>query len=104
MKIIDRLFTTLALNKIIHHAGVQWARPIEGQHRNDVFETVGLQFGEQLFHAVRFHLKNGGGIGIAQHLIGGRIIKTIEFPQGQLAIRIEPIDVIHGQLDNGQVA
>ena len=64
MKVINRLLATLAFDEIIHHAGIQGARPIQGQHGNNVFKSIRLKLGQEFFHAIRFHLKNRGGVGI----------------------------------------
>jgi len=104
MKVINLLLSALALDEVIDHAGIQRPRPIQRQHSNDVFKAVGLQLGEQLFHAVRFHLENGGCIGITQHLIGSRVIKAIELTEREVPIGVKAIDVIHGHLNDGEIS
>jgi len=103
MKIVDLLLTPFTLDEVIDHAGVQWPRTIKRQHSNDVLESVGLKLSQKLFHAIRFHLKDCSGVGIAQHLVGRRIIKPIKLAQGERTAGMQAIDVIHCHLNDGQV-
>ena len=43
MEIVDLLQALLTQNKVVHHPRTQRARPVERQHSNNVFKTVGRQ-------------------------------------------------------------
>ncbi len=54
--------TQLALDEIVHHARLQRAGTEQGHQRHHVLEAVRLQAADQVLHAARFELENGGGL------------------------------------------
>ena len=77
VEVIDPLLPALAQDEVFHHARLQWPRAVEREHGNDVFKLIGLQLQKITPHARRFHLKDASGVGVLQHLVGRRVIKSV---------------------------
>ena len=101
MEIVDLLQPFFTQNKVVHHPRAQRARTVECQHSNNVFEAIRGQLLEQLLHALRFHLEDGGGVGIFKNLVRLRIVKGQGIQIRALARQTRHI--IERQLDNRQV-
>ena len=103
MKVIDLLLALLAQNKVIDHARAKRSGAVQRQHRDDVFEAIGLQFFQQLFHAIALNLKDASGIGVLQNLIGGRVGEC-QCCQVEFQLRVAGVDVLGSQINDRQIA
>ena len=103
VEIIDLLLALFAQDKIIHHTRAQRTWPVQREHRDNVFETIWLQLGQELLHALRFKLEDGRGIGLFQDCVGRWIIKA-QGVEVRGEGRIHLTAIFDGQIDNGEVA
>ena len=62
MRELGFLFAMLDVDVVVDHAGLERARPEEGDQRDDVFKTVGTEPLDQILHAAGFQLENSGGL------------------------------------------
>ena len=66
---IRYLFTAVfTVDKVIHHPRLQRPRTEQGHQGDHIFEAVGLQTLNQILHAARFKLEDGGGFRALQHI------------------------------------
>ncbi|MNK26768.1 hypothetical protein D3C87_451090 [compost metagenome] len=94
----------LAVDEVVDHARFQRPRAVQGQHGDDVFEGVGPQLLQQFLHAARFELEHGGGVGVAQNLVGGRIVQGQRHDVEVALAVVELAHVTHRPVQDGQVA
>ena len=94
----------LAVDEVVHHARFQRPRSIQGQHGDDVFEGVGPQLLQQFLHAARFQLEHRGCVGVAQDLVGGRIVQRQGHDVEVALVLVELAHIAHGPVQDGQVA
>ena len=71
----------LAVDEVVHHAGLERPGAEQGDQGRDVLEAVGLELLDQLLHAARFELEDGGGLA------------TLEEGEGLGVGRVDPFDV-----------
>ena len=76
MQVIDRAIApaVLTVDEIIHHAGLQRAGPEQRDQRHDVLEAIRLQPADEILHAARLELEDGGGAAGLEQRVGGRVI------------------------------
>ncbi len=74
VRVADCFLAVLALDEVIDHARLQRAGPEQRHQRDDVLETVRLQPLDQVLHAARFQLEDGGGLAALEQLEGLRIV------------------------------
>eukprot|EP00659_Diplonema_papillatum_P014932 gene14931-biopygen14991 len=65
----------LTVDEVIHHARLQRARTEQGHQCDQVFQAVGLELFDQLFHAAGFKLEHGRGFGFLQQAVGRLVIQ-----------------------------
>ncbi len=104
VEVVHRGAAVLAVDEVVHHARFQRPRTVQGQHGDDVFEGVGPQLLEQFLHAARFQLEHRGGVGVAQNLVGGRIVEAERHDVEVALVLVELAHVAHGPVQDGQVA
>ena len=98
-KVVDDLaLAVLTLDKVIDHAGAQWAGTVEGADGDDIFEAVRLQFDQKLLHAARLKLEDTGRLTTGQELVGLRIV-VLHRPQ--IEIRLFAMNQANAVIDNG---
>ena len=102
VEVVDLLLALFTQDEVVDHARTERAGSIEREHGDDVFEAVGGQLLEQLLHAFRFNLEDRRGIGVLQDLVGLGIVEGQRIEIGAHAGQL--LDVIDGELDDGQVA
>ena len=76
MQIVDGPVTAVVLagDEVIDHPRLQRARPEQRHQRDDVFEAIGLQAPDQVFHATRFELEYRGRAAAFQQRKGCGIV------------------------------
>src|SRR6185369_8374339 len=101
-KVIDNLFPAmLAFDEVLHHAGVERARTVEGNRSDNILETGRFQVTEHLAHAAALQLEHAGGIPVRYKLIAEGIVigKQCYVELGILA----GADKLDGAVDDRQV-
>ena len=68
IRVRDFFAPVFTVDKVIHHARLQWARSEQRHQRDNIFKTVRLEALNQIFHTTRFQLEHRRGFGIEQHL------------------------------------
>src|SRR6266853_1964846 len=76
MQVIDRAVApaVLAVDEIIHHAGLQRTGPEQRHQRHDVLEAIRLQAADEILHATRLELENGSGAAGLEQRVGRHVI------------------------------
>ena len=94
----------LAVDEVVDHAGLQRPGPEQRHQRDNIFERIRLQAFDQIFHAARFQLEHGGGVGRLQQVESGLVIQRQGFDlQGLFALRLTAaVDVFHRPVDDGE--
>ena len=106
VRIRDLLTPTLTVDKVIHHARLQWARAEQSHQCDHIFEAVRLQTTDQIFHTPRFELEHRSGFRFHQHVvtffINQRNLRDID---QRLAFFLQAfVGHVHRPLQNGQCA
>ncbi len=65
----------LAVDEVVDHAALDRAGTVERVERGEVFQARGLVAAQDVAHAVRFKLEDGGGIAARKKLVGGRVVE-----------------------------
>ncbi len=91
----------LAVDKFGNHAGIEGARPIEGQHRGYIFEVRGFEVTYHLLHAGGFELEDPFKFTSPQQGIGGLVFEGQSVGVDSLLACI--LDQLNGALNHGQV-
>ena len=92
----------LALHKIVHHAAVQRAGPVEGHQGSDFVEVLRPEPHQQIFHPGAFQLEHAGCVACGQQFVSIRIRKIHGRQiKGRLALLL---DQLQGIVDHRQVA
>ncbi|MNS88353.1 hypothetical protein D3C72_1223240 [compost metagenome] len=68
----------LAVDEVVHHARLQRARTEQGHQCDQVFQAVGLELFDQLFHAPGFKLEHRRGFGFLQQGVGRFVVQRDE--------------------------
>ena len=69
----DRLFALTAVDIGMHHAALNGTGAHDGHLYHQIIENPGLHPGQEIHLRAAFNLKHPDGIGLTQHVIGGRI-------------------------------
>lgn len=88
----------LPLNEVLHHPRTQWAGAVEREHRDHVFNMIGLKLLEVALHPIRLHLEEALHIARSENLEDFRVIQRY-----RVHVRTgtgEALDVVQGLLDN----
>ena len=108
MQVVDRRAGAVmfASDEVIHHAGLQRPGTEQRHQRDDVFEAIGLQAADQVFHAARFELEHGRG---ARRLEQRKSFRVVHRQRRQIqrrlaARRTHCIDGLQSPIDDGQCA
>ena len=92
----------LALDEVVHHAGLERSRPEQRDEGDDVLETARLQAPHELAHAPRFELEHPGGGARTDELVSlGVVGRHRAHVEGRLA-GTGRIDHRGGAIDDGQ--
>ena len=65
----------LAVDEVVHHAGLQRPRTEQGHQCDQVFQAVGLELLDQLLHAAGFKLEHRRGLGLLQQAVGRLVVQ-----------------------------
>ena len=106
VRIGQRCMAMFTLDKVIHHAGLQRAGSEECHQGDHVFQTVGLELFNQLFHAAGFQLEYRSGFCLLQQ---GKGFWVVEWNGGdvQRCLTLQSANSIHitnCPVDDGQSA
>ena len=82
---------------VVHRA---WA--VERYEGDEFFKLGGVRRFQHFFHAGRLELEHGGGVRIAEDLVGGLVVKRNLADIDDIAGGV--FDVVLRHFDNGQVA
>ena len=107
MQVIDRAIApaVLAVDEIIDHAGLQRAGPEQRDQRHDVLEAIRLQPADEILHAARLELEDGGGAAGLEQRVGGRVIHGQRAHRERRRLRRpRAVDERRGALDDGERA
>ena len=107
MQVIDRAVApaVLAVDEIIHHAGLQRAGPEQRHQRHDVLEAIRLQAADEILHATRLELENGSGAAGLEQRVGRRVIHGQRAHRERWRLRRpRAVDECRGALDDGERA
>ncbi len=74
MQVLGLRRSGLARDVVVDHAGLQRARPIQGDQRNDLAEGSRLQLHDEIGHARGFDLEYALGVALAEQVVGLRIV------------------------------
>ena len=93
----------LAINKVIDHARLQWARTEQCYQSHDIFKSIWAELLNQLFHTPGFKLEHRGGFCPLHHLEGLDIVQRDSFDiQGFFIIAgSAAINHSYGPVNNG---
>ncbi|MNM80078.1 hypothetical protein D3C81_920280 [compost metagenome] len=70
--------TVLTVDEVVNHARLQRAGTEQCHQCNQVFQAVGLELFDQLFHAARFKLEHRRGFGFLQQGVGRFVVQRDE--------------------------
>ena len=106
MRVFHPGLAVLAGDEVLHHPRLEGARAEQGDQRDDVFETVGLEPADQVLHAARLELEDGRGRSTLDEVEGRPIVdRDAGDVDGRLALRRTPgIHRLHRPVDDGQGA
>src|SRR5215469_148738 len=91
----DLRLAVLAVDEVIDHAALNGTRTVEGVERGQVFDARGLITAEDVAHAVRFELEDGGGFAARKESVGGFVVesKAVEI-DGNAAVVLHHFDSV----------
>ncbi len=64
-----------SFDEVIHHSRLQWAGPKQRNERDQVLETVGSEFPDEIGHASRLELKDSTSAAFLEQFECRRIIQ-----------------------------
>ena len=104
VRVRDLFAAVFTVDKVIYHPRLQRPRTEQGHQRDHIFEAVGLQAFNQIFHAARFKLENRGGFRALQHIEAFLIVQRDRRDiQRRLAVFRPPlVDHLQRPVDDGQ--
>ena len=109
MLVLDGAGIALALDEVVHHAGVQGPRTVEGVDGDDVLEAGGAQLPEDVLHARAFKLEDAVGVSPGEQVVGRLVVhgdpgdgEQLRCSQGRPGHAI--IDVLHRFVDDRESA
>jgi len=88
-------------DELVHHATFERAGPVQRQEGHHVAESIGFERPQVALHPVRLQLEDPVGVGVAQQLIGGRVVEGQVVQVQLLAARA--LDVAQAVIDDRQV-
>ena len=102
VRILDLGAAMLAVDEIVHHAGLQRAGAEQRHQGHDILEAVGLEAADQLLHAARFELEHRRGLAGQQDLVGRRVVQRYAFDLDALVLAPARVDGLQRPVDDGQ--
>ncbi len=96
----------LAVDEVVHHAGLQGTGAEQGHQGGDVVEAVRLQLFDQFLHAPGFELEDGGGLAAFEHHEGVGIVHGdgADIDGGLTGLGPGRVDGLERPVDDGQGA
>ena len=106
MRVADFGAAVPAIDEVVHHAGAERSRAVQGGQRDQILEHLRLQLADVILHAARFELEHRGGVATREQGVGLRVVqRQCEDFQRLGTGRFPPcVDRLHRPVDDRQRA
>ena len=94
----------LPVDKVIHHARLQWPRTEQGNQGDHILQGVRLQATDQVFHATGFKLEHRCGFRLLEHVERWHVVqRNLINVQSRPALPLQTrVNHLQGPVDDGQ--